>query len=40
MPRKLRSNLETASARAKLPVRKKPYWQRLGSGLSLGYRRN
>jgi hypothetical protein len=40
MPRKLRSPFETASSRLKLPVQKKPHWQRLGTGLSLGYRRN
>jgi integrase len=40
MPRKLRSSFETASSRLKLPVQKKPHWQRLGPGLSLGYRRN
>jgi hypothetical protein len=37
-PRKL--SLETATARLKLPIRKKPHWLRLGPGLSLGYRRN
>jgi hypothetical protein len=37
-PRKL--SLETPTARLKLPIRKKCYWQRLGRGLSLGYRRN
>jgi integrase len=42
MPRKTRSPFESASARLQLPVKenKKPYWQRLGPGLSLGYRRN
>jgi integrase len=42
MPRKIRSSLETATARLKLPFKesKKPYWERLGPGLSLGYRRN
>jgi integrase len=42
MPRKARSSFESASARLKLPFKenKKPYWQRLGPGLSLGYRRN
>jgi integrase len=42
MPRKARSSLESASARLKLPIKenKKPYWERLGPGLSLGYRRN
>ena len=42
MPRKARSSFETASARLRLPIKenKKPYWERLGPGLSLGYRRN
>src|SRR6516165_461047 len=42
MPRKARSSLESATARLKLPFKesKKPYWERLGPGLSLGYRRN
>jgi integrase len=42
MPRKARSSLESASARLRLPLKenKKPYWERLGPGLSLGYRRN
>jgi integrase len=42
MPRKSRSPFESASARLKLPIKenKKPYWERLGPGLSLGYRRN
>jgi integrase len=40
--RKTRSPFESASARLRLPFKenKKPYWQRLGPGLSLGYRRN
>lgn len=41
MARRTRSSvLETRSVRLKLPVRKKPYWQKLAEGLSLGYRRN
>jgi site-specific recombinase XerD len=42
MPRKARSSFETATARLKLPFKesKKPHWERLGPGLSLGYRRN
>jgi integrase len=42
MSRKTRSPFESASARLQLPFKenKKPYWQRLGPGLSLGYRRN
>lgn len=33
------SQLETRTARLKLPRRPKPYWARLARGLSLGYRR-
>ena len=42
MPRKARWSFESASARLKLPIKqnKKPYWERLGPGLSLGYRRS
>src|SRR6516162_403936 len=42
MPRKARSSFESASARLRLLIKenKKPYWERLGPGLSLGYRRN
>jgi len=41
MPQHTRaSQLETRTARLKLPVAKKPYWVRIGDGLSLGYRRN
>jgi integrase len=40
MPRALRSPFESATARQKLDIRKKPYWLRLGPGLSLGFRRN
>jgi integrase len=32
--------LETRTARLKLAVAKKPYWVRIGHGISLGYRRN
>jgi integrase len=32
--------LETRTARLKLPINKKPYWARIGHGISLGYRRN
>jgi integrase len=32
--------LETATARRKLPVRKKPYWLTIAPGIALGYRRN
>jgi hypothetical protein len=37
-PRK--TSFETPTARLRLPIQKKPHWQRLGPGLSLGYRRN
>jgi integrase len=41
MARRVRSSsLETRSARLKLKVRGKPYWQRINEGLSVGYRRN
>jgi integrase len=41
MPRSMRAPaLETRTARLKLKVRKKPYWARIGHGISLGYRRN
>src|SRR5437763_3282909 len=33
-------NLETKTARVRLEVRWKPYWQRLSGGISLGYRRS
>ena len=32
--------LETATARRKLPLRKKPFWIALAPGIALGYRRN
>ena len=34
------SNLESRSARLKLPVAKKPVFTRIGDGVGLGYRRN
>ena len=41
MPRHIRaSQLETRSARLKLPVAKKPVFTRVGTGVGLGYRRN
>ena len=41
MPRSIRSSdLETRSARLKLPVAKKPLFVRIGLGIGLGYRRN
>jgi hypothetical protein len=41
MARKVRSyRLETRSARLRLPIQRKPYWQKISEGLALGYRRN
>src|ERR1700693_3649574 len=41
MARKIRSYaLENRTQRLKLPVAKKPVFVRIGSGISLGYRRN
>jgi hypothetical protein len=40
LPTPRKSSLETPTARLRLPIQKKPHWQRLGPGLSLGYRRN
>lgn len=41
MARKIRSSLlDTRSARLRLPVRRKPYVQRIANGLRLAYRRN
>jgi hypothetical protein len=41
MARNIRApSLEHRTGRLKLPVRGKPYWVKLASGLSLGYRRN
>src|SRR5262245_64391198 len=41
MARRVRAtNLETRSARLKLPVSKKPVWITIGHGLGVGYRRN
>jgi hypothetical protein len=41
MPQHARAHrLETRTPRLKLPVAKKPYWVRIGNGVSLGYRRN
>lgn len=40
MPRTVReATLSTRSARLRLPVRSKPYWRALESGLHFGYRR-
>jgi len=33
-------DLSSSKKRAKLPVRKEPYWQKIDRGISLGYRRN
>lgn len=40
MPKPRAAKLETATARRRLDVRKKPYWIRISPGISLGYRRN
>jgi integrase len=40
MARRIRSTVETRSARLALPIAKKPTFARLGPGISLGYRRN
>src|SRR5262245_25500864 len=41
MARRLRSpTLETRNVRLRLPVRRKPYWIAVSSGVGLGYRRN
>jgi integrase len=41
MPRKVRDSvLETRTKRLKLPIARKPFFVRIGPGLSLGYRRN
>jgi integrase len=40
MPKPRRSALESATARLKLPVAKKPVWLRISPGIHLGYRRN
>jgi integrase len=40
MPKPRASNLESPSARQKLPVTGAPVWVRLGPGAALGYRRN
>jgi integrase len=40
MPKPRASNLESPSARRKLPVAGAPVWVRLGPGAALGYRRN
>jgi integrase len=40
MPKPRAPKLETATARRKLAVRKKPYWTTISPGIHLGYRRN
>jgi integrase len=40
MPKPRSSQLESPTARQALPIRKRPYWVRLGRGVHLGYRRN
>jgi Phage integrase family len=40
LPKPRTSQLESATARRKLAVRKKPYYVRLSPGIHLGYRRN
>src|ERR1700756_2078632 len=41
MARRVRSaDLESREARCKLKVRAKPYWQAIGLGLHLGYRKS
>jgi integrase len=40
MPKPRAAKLETATARRRLEVRKKPLWTTISPGISLGYRRN
>ena len=40
MPKPRTAKLETATARRKLPVRKKPFYITVSPGIALGYRRN
>jgi integrase len=40
MPKPRSPKLETATARRKLAIRKKPYWITIAPGIALGYRRN
>jgi integrase len=40
MPKPRNARLESATARRRLPVRKKPYWTTISPGIHLGYRRN
>ena len=38
MPKPRAAKLETATARRRLPARKKPYWTTISPGVGLGYR--
>jgi integrase len=40
LPKPRASSLETATARRRLAVRKKPFWITISPGIALGYRRN
>src|SRR5207247_2561812 len=40
LPKPRNAKLESATARRKLAVRKKPYWTTISPGIHLGYRRN
>src|SRR5262245_15572798 len=40
MPKPRNARLESATARRRLAVRKKPYWTTISPGIALGYRRN
>src|SRR2546430_13634731 len=40
LPKPRNAKLESATARRKLALRKKPYYVRLSPGIALGYRRN
>jgi integrase len=40
MPKPRAAKLETATARRKLPIRKKPFYVTISPGIALGYRRN
>jgi integrase len=40
LPKPRAAKLETATARRRLAVRKKPYWTAISPGIGLGYRRN
>ena len=40
MPKPREAKLETATARRRLEVRKKPFWTTISPGIGLGYRRN